>query len=165
MRDKLEYLIYFVLLVLLQVLILNNIQIGGLVNPYLYILFILILPIQINPYILMLLGFVLGFSINIFTNTWGINAAATTLVAYLRPYLLKLFCSQEDLDKTIPNLRNLGRHFIPYILSAVFIHNLTLFALEAFSFQYIGMVLAKTIINTLITSLLILAIQSFTLKK
>ena len=165
MRDKLEYLLYFVLLVLVQVLILHNIQIGGLVNPYLYILFILILPTQINHYLLMLIGFGLGITIDLFANTWGINAAATVLIAYLRPYLLKLICTQDDLDKPIPNLRNLGRHFITYTLIAVFIQNLTLFSLEAFSFNHIGLVLLKTIINTIITTLLILAIQSFTLRK
>ena len=165
MRNKLEYVLYFIILVLIQILILNNIQIGGLINPYLYILFILILPTHINSYILMLLGFTLGMTIDIFSNTLGIHTASTVLVCYLRPHLLSLFCSQEDLDKPIPNLRNLGRHFIPYMLSMVFIHNLALFSLEAFSFIYIWLILAKSVVSTLVTSLLILGIQSFSIRK
>ena len=75
-NNILKHSVRFVFLVLLQVLILNNIQLNGFINPYLYILFIIMLPFEIPVWLLMLLAFVMGISIDMFLNTMGIHVCA-----------------------------------------------------------------------------------------
>ena len=89
-KDLGKYVIMFFVLVLVQVLILNNIQFSGLVNPYIYILFILLLPFTIPGYFLLGISFILGISIDIFGNTPGIHAGATVLLGFLRPGIAQL---------------------------------------------------------------------------
>ena len=81
------------LLVLIQVLALNNIQFLGFLNPYIYILFILSLPVKLPNWITLLLAFVLGLTIDAFSNTMGMHAFATVLVAFLRGGIINLFIS------------------------------------------------------------------------
>ena len=86
----------FVSLVLIQVLILNQIQLGGFINPYIYILFVILLPLSAPRYAVMLLGFVLGLTIDVFMNSLGIHAAATVFIAYLRPLVIRSISSHEE---------------------------------------------------------------------
>src|SRR5674476_97570 len=97
-KDFGKYIIMFVVLVLVQVLILNNIQFSGLINPYMYILFILLLPFTIPGYLLLGLSFLLGISIDIFTNTPGIHAGATVLLGFMRPGIAMLISSREIIE-------------------------------------------------------------------
>ena len=85
-----QNIISFILLVLVQVLALNNIQFLGYINPYIYILFILSLPVRLPQWITLLLGFVLGLTIDTFSNTMGTHAFATVLIAFLRNGIIKL---------------------------------------------------------------------------
>ena len=92
-----NFYIWSFCLVMLQVLLFNNIELGGLINPYFYIYLVLIMPLSLNLSVQLLLAFVAGLIVDIFSNTWGMHAAATTLVAFVRPYLLKLLVSQEEI--------------------------------------------------------------------
>lgn len=82
---------WFVGLILLQVLILNNVHIAGVATPFLYVYFILKFNSGTSRNELMLWGFCIGLAIDIFSNTPGMNAAATVLLAFLRPLFLRLF--------------------------------------------------------------------------
>ena len=83
-----NFYIWTLVLVLLQVLLFNNIELAGLINPYFYVYIILIMPLSLNVSIQLLIAFFAGLIIDVFSNTWGMHAAATTLVAFIRPYLL-----------------------------------------------------------------------------
>ena len=135
-KDLGKYVIMFFVLVLVQVLILNNIQFSGLVNPYIYILFILLLPFNIPGYLLLGISFVLGISIDIFGNTPGIHAGATVLLGFLRPWIAQLVSSRELIEKgNTPSMTQLGfASFIKYTVISVLIHHFFLFFAEAFSF-------------------------------
>lgn len=159
MKNVIEFLSWFVGLVLLQVLLFNNIQIAGVINPFLYIYFIIALPIHTNRISLIVMGFVLGLVIDVFSNTWGIHAMATTLIAFLRPYIFSLVSTQEELDRVMPRFRTMGANYLKYIVLMVFIHHLLLFSLEAFTFKYYWIVLLKTLVSALITILLILTLE------
>ena len=74
----------FIILVLVQVLVLNNIQFLGYINPYIYILFILSLPVRTPRWASLLLAFVLGLTIDIFANTPGMHASAAELRHHLQ---------------------------------------------------------------------------------
>ena len=84
MNKTLLHIIRFVVLVLVQVLLVNHIRLGGYVHPYVYILFVMLLPINISNWQLLLLGFGLGFCVDMFTGTPGLHAGATTLMAFCR---------------------------------------------------------------------------------
>ena len=82
-------IIRFIALVLLQVLICNQMNFLGSINPYIYILFILIYPVKNNSLSFIFTSFVLGILIDIFMDTGGAHAAASVTIAYMRPVFLK----------------------------------------------------------------------------
>ena len=87
---------WFIGLVLLQVLILNNVHIAGYATRFLYIYFILKFNSGTSRNELMLWAFFFGLTIDVFSDTPGMNAAATVLLAFLRPSLLRLFTPRES---------------------------------------------------------------------
>lgn len=159
MTSKLGYTLYFIIVVLLQVLVFNNIEIAGLINPYIYIYIILILPMKINRQALLFIGFLAGCMIDVFSNTMGIHAAATTFAAYIRPTILNLYCSQEEQEKYAPTLKYIGGNFIKYAATLIFIHHLTLFMLEAFDWHFLLTALLKSAVSSIITLLLITGVE------
>ncbi|MDO9154182.1 MAG: rod shape-determining protein MreD [Paludibacter sp.] len=158
----LQNIIRFVALVLLQVLALNNIQFLGFLNPYIYILFIFSLPVKLPRWFTLILGFVLGLSIDMFSNTLGIHAFASVLIAFIRQGVIGLFTSIEEGSNPTPSFYTFGvGSYIKYVVVLVFIHHFTLFILEAFTFNHLGMTLLKALLNSFVTILIILGIQSF----
>ena len=157
----LQNIFRFVLLVLFQVLVLNNIQFLGYINPYIYILFILVLPFQMPRWFLLILAFILGLTIDIFSNTPGTHAFATVFVAFFRDGIIKLFTNIEEGNNPTPSFHTFGvSSFVKYVILMVLIHHTLLFTLEAFSFVNFWIVLAKIVLSSLVTILLILGIQS-----
>lgn len=160
-----KFALMFICLVLLQVLVLNKISFLGYAIPFFYIYFIIKLPINLNRSLITFLGFLLGFSIDIFCNTPGINAAATTLVAFLNRPIQNMFFATDDYDKLEPKFSMLGAGFIKYAVLLVLIHNITLVIIESFSFFNLAMILYRVILSTVITSILIIAFEGLSLKK
>jgi rod shape-determining protein MreD len=160
-KDFGKYVIMFFILVLVQVLILNNIQISGLINPYIYILFVLLLPFNIPGYFLLGFSFLIGITIDIFGNTPGIHAGATVLLGFIRPGLARLISTRELIEKgTTPNLVQLGfSSFIKYTVISVLIHHLVLFFSETFSFGDILETLLRWILSSIFSILIILGSQ------
>ena len=161
----LQNIIRFILLVLLQVLVLNNIQFLGYINPYLYILIILALPVQMPRWLSLILAFGLGLIIDVFSNTLGMHAFATVLVAFLRNGIIKLFTSIEEGNNPTPSFYTFGvSAYVKYVVVLVLIHHTTLFILEAFSFTNFWITLAKITLSSFVTILMILGIQSLSKK-
>ncbi len=160
-KDFWKYVIMFIVLVLVQVLVLNNIQISGFINPYIYILFILLLPFNIQGYLLLGLSFLIGITIDIFGNTPGIHAGATVLLGFIRPGLANLISSRELIEKgTTPNMIQLGfANFIKYVIIAVLIHHLVLFFAETFSLSDILETILRWILSSFFSILIILGSQ------
>ena len=160
-KDFGKYAVMFVGLVLLQVLILNNIQFSGFVNPYVYILFIMLLPFTIPGYAVLGLSFLLGLSIDIFSNTPGVHSSATVLLGFLRPGIANLISSREIIEKgNTPNMKQLGfASFLKYTIIAVLVHHLFLFYAEAFSFEGFFHTLLRIILSSVFSIVIILASQ------
>ena len=139
----------FVVLVLLQVLVINHIRLGGYVHPYIYMIFIMLLPFSTPKWQLLVLGFALGLTVDLFTGTLGLHAGATTLMAFCRPSIIKLVSGNQKFENiTEPNLGQLGGiWFFRYALCMVFIHHLALFFLESFSFRLIGQVMLRILLS------------------
>lgn len=157
--------IYFCLLVLVQVLILNHISFLDYATPYLYIYFIIKLPVGTNRYLTILLGFLLGFIIDLFCNTPGQNAAATTLAAFMRSSVQGLFFTKEDYENVIPSIANLRSAFMKYAVTIVLVHHIVLISIATFSYVDLIPMITKIVSSTILTSILIFALEGFSLRK
>lgn len=153
-----HFLLLFVVLVVLQVTIFNNVGIGGYANPSVYLLFILLLPIDIKGWVLLLCAFVLGIVIDMFSNTPGLHTASTLLMAFVRPWAITLISGRSDFDPgSIPLFSFRGQRWMfTYIFLLILVHHVALFFLEVFHFQAFFLTLSKALISTLATALLII---------
>jgi hypothetical protein len=151
----------FIVFLGLQILLLRNLVLFNTAFCYLYIGFLLFLPIQMPPVLLLLLAFVSGITVDIFYDTIGINAAAAVLLAYLRPYVLLVLTPRDDYEKSDSvNVHVMGwRWFTVYSLFLIFIHHLALFFLELGSFREVGFTLLKVLVSTIFTFLVLVIIQ------
>ena len=151
---------WFICLVLLQVLILNNVHIAGYATPFLYIYMILKFESDVPRNALMLWAFFLGLAVDILSDTPGMNAAATVLLAFLRPSLLRLFTPRDNPDSFIPSFKTMGiSPFLKYTTASVFVHSLALLSIEFFSFTSIWLLLLRVLLCTILTVTCIIAIE------
>jgi rod shape-determining protein MreD len=163
-------IIRFIILVLFQVFILNNIEINGYINPYFYVYFILLLPFETPKWLLLTSAFIIGLSIDVFSNSLGINSAACVLIAFLRPGLINVLTSKREFETGIkPGIRDLGFvWFFNYSIILVFIHHFALFFLEAFSFHNFWFTFYQVLASSGLSILLIIFSQylfSYRIKK
>jgi rod shape-determining protein MreD len=153
----------FVLLILAQVLIFNHINFLGFINPYPYVLFILLFPIGDNRTLLIILSFFLGITLDMFSNSGGMHAAASLVMAYSRPWVLRSVFGVAYEYNTI-RITNISftERFI-YIITLVLIHHFVLFLLETFNVSDILYIFKKTLFSgifTLILSLIFITLFS-----
>lgn len=163
MNDFLRKIGWVFGLILLQVLILNNIHIGGFATPFLYVYFILKLTSDTPRNQQMIWAFCIGLIVDIFENTPGMNAAALVLMAFLRPPILRLFTLRDDIyDSYIPSKYSMGNSsFMRYIIVCVLIHHASLLSIESFSFIAFSQLLLRIALSTILTILCIVAIEWF----
>ncbi len=160
MERLLNRIAWFVGLVLVQVLILNNICLFGLATPFVYVYLLLTLDRDIDRNALMALAFLLGLAVDIFSNTPGVNAGASVLVAFMRPGLLRLFSPRDEYENFEPGIYTLGIWgFVRYAVATTLLHHTALYALEAFSFANMGYLSLRILCSTLLTVLLVMAIE------
>ena len=152
---KIIFFFQFVILILLQVLILDHIHFLGYINPYLYLAFIIFLPLKTNRIYVLILSFVLGLSIDIFNDSGGVHAGASVAVAYLRPLIVRLsFGINYDLNTIKLNSAKLSTQIL-FILIMVFVHHLIMFSLSYFSINYTVEILKNTLSSGIFSSVLI----------
>jgi hypothetical protein len=157
-------IIRFFFLIFFQVLILNHINFGGYINPYLYIYFILLLPFSTPNWMLLLLSFILGICVDIFTNTIGLNAAACVFMAFARPFVISAISSgSESLIGDTPSLRNQGlKWFLYYSIILILVHHVSLFYLEIFRLSEFIATFVRMLLSSIFTLVLVL-ISEYTL--
>ncbi|WP_318527371.1 rod shape-determining protein MreD [Rasiella rasia] len=130
----------------------------GYINPYPYILFILIFPFTGNKSLLIILGFFLGLCVDIFSDSGGVHAAASVFIAYLRPLLLKFsFGVSYEFNTIKLNKADVGAR-LTYISAAVLLHHLVLFAMEIFNTSHIMLVLKSTLFSSIFTIVVLFCI-------
>ena len=154
-RDIIINSIRFIGLLLLQVLVLNNVNFFGYINPYIYIIFILTFPFTGNRSLLIFLSFLLGLSIDFFGDSGGVHAAASVFIAYIRPIVLK-FAFGISYEYNAVNLNKVAfNERIIYITVLVILHHFVLFSLEIFNISHILLILKSTLFSSIFSILLI----------
>jgi len=157
MNSTMKNILRFVALVLVQVLVINYIKIGGYVSPYVYPLFIMLLPVGYSQAGMLILAFLLGLSIDIFCGTLGLHAGAITLMAFCRPAIIKLVSGSQKIDPAKePNINTMGFDWwLRYSFVLTTIHSLSLFLLESFTLKLIWQSLLRTVISLPVSLFLI----------
>ena len=152
----------FIVFVLLQVLLLNKINFLGYLSPYLYVLFILLLPFETPGWALLVFSFLTGMTIDLFSGTSGLHAAAATFTGVIRPLAIKIVGEKPSYDITSqPGIRDMGvKWFLQYIIILVFIHHFVLNLLEVFSFHEFFQTLFRAVLSSVFTILTIFFIQT-----
>lgn len=160
-RAVLKYILNFVVLVLLQLFVLNNVLVANMLHPYIYIYLIILLPVLYSRVLVLIVGFALGFVIDIYTGSYGMHTIASLSVAFIRPYILSAFQIADSDDPTIePHFSNLGfNRYLVYVLIIVFIHHFVLFYTEAFTFSHFIHTFLKVAINTISSALIIFVFE------
>jgi len=146
-------IIRFVLLLTAQIAIFNNIDLFGYINPYPYILFILLYPVNSNRAGLLVASFLLGLSVDFFANSGGIHATACLLLAYIRPTFFKFAFGLSYEYQTIKINDRLSPERFTFILISILTHHFILFLLEFFKFAFIFDAFLRTIATTIFTLL------------
>ncbi len=150
----------FIVLLIVQVLVFDNLGFGTYIHPYIYVLFVLLLPFDTPRWRLLIDGFLIGLAVDIFNGTPGLNAGATVFMAFMRPYIIGITSRKSDIDgKNAPTVTEMGlQWFAVYALLLILLHNLVLFWLEAFSIKLFGLIIAETLLSAPVTLLLIIII-------
>ena len=155
----------YIVVMLLQVLLLDQLQLWGACHPYVYILCLLMMPITLPHSVSMIIGAVVGLVMDIFCNSLGVHTAACILLMFIRPYLIGVIVNDKDRLNEQISLRAIGMEaLIKYVVILVLIHHLTVFLLAAWSWAHIGFVLLETLVSSLITISLIIAYNALRYK-
>jgi hypothetical protein len=166
-RTYISVIVSFFVYILVQVLILKNFILFDTAFCFVYVAFILLLPLEMGPLLLMFVAFATGFSVDLFYDSLGVNAAAGVFMAFVRPYWLRLITPRggyEDIE--IPNLKTMDfGWFFTYSLPLIFIHHAVLFYLEAGGFSLFFITLSKVFFSTILTFFVIVLSQYLFYKK
>jgi len=159
----LRFGLIFIILVILQVLLFNNIQFSGYINPYIYIIFVLLLPVEIPSWLLLILSFSLGMIIDLYSGSPGMHSSATVLAGFVRPYVLRFISPRDGYEPGAnPSMLIYGfRWFLLYSLIIVFIHHTALFYLEVFRFADFFRTLLRVMLSSLFTVFFVLIIEFY----
>lgn len=148
----------FVLLLAAQVLIFNEIDFWGYVNPYPYILFILLFPVNGNKSALLAASFFLGIVMDMFCDSGGVHAAACVVLAYVRPTFFKFSFGVSYEYQTVKINDKLTPERFSFLLISVFAHHIILFLLEIFKINFILDILIRTVSSSIFTLILCIII-------
>ncbi|MFV0365200.1 MAG: rod shape-determining protein MreD [Mangrovibacterium sp.] len=167
MMNKLPKIILLPLFIMVvQVLLFSHIHMAGMAVPFFFIIIIMMMPYDTSPYLLMLTGFSLGLIVDLFMNTIGLNAAATTFLAFIRPSIIRAI-SRKDYSELCPypNVHITGfAWFSTYSLLCCFFHEAFLYTVEAFSFANYTQTIIRIITGTLFSAILIIITEYITQK-
>lgn len=147
----------YVIVMILQVLLFDQLQLWGACHPYIYVLCLLMMPITLPHSASMIIGAAAGLVMDVFCNSLGVHMAACILLMFLRPYLIGAIVNDKDRLNEQISSRAIGTEaLIKYVVIGVLIHHLTVFSLAAWSFSHIWFVLLETLVSSIVTILIII---------
>ena len=141
----------------LQVLLINQLQLGGVCHPFIYILPLLMMPITLPRWADMLIGLVAGLLMDVFCNSLGVHAAACIMLMYMRRHLIPLWVNDTERLTDIISMQTIGiAPFLKYTSLLVVAHHLMVFFLTAWTFQLWWYTLLTTLVSSIVSLALIL---------
>lgn len=161
-KTILHYTLLLVIMVLSQAIVFNHLCLFGVAVPLVFIYFILSLPADLKVNYVVSLAFITGLIVDIFSDTPGMNALCCTILGLVRHPVLGLYIQRdEDMAERAPSISTLGiAVYIKFVLTMTLIYCTMFFVIEAMTFSFIGLMLMRIVASTILTSLLIVAINS-----
>ena len=145
----------FILLILLQTFLLNNVNLFGFLNPYIYLLFLITYRFDNNPTLLILIGFVMGFLLDLLSQGAGGHLIASLTIAFLRPYIIQFsFGVNSDISMGMVRGTSLSNRLL-YLVLMVFIHHLILFIVVYFNLKSISIIFKYTFFTSIFSFILL----------
>jgi rod shape-determining protein MreD len=165
-KQILKIIFHFVFFVLLQIWVFNNLLLFMIVEPFLYFFVIVKLPTQMTRSRIILISFLLGLTIDVFSNTPGMHAAACTLIGFLRNPLIGAYVDKETLEEATPSYHAFGTGaFMRYTVTLVIIHHVVLFLLESISLFDPAFLLLRIFASVILTTLCIFVAEAFNVRR
>ncbi|MCE7068221.1 hypothetical protein [Dyadobacter sp. CY326] len=162
LREAIQYSLMILLYLLLQIFFMRNVVLFNYAFCFIYIAGVLLLPADVDRMYLLLIAFGIGFTVDVFSNTYGMHAAATVLIAYLRPYLILYQMKSRGAERAEVGIRAQGLGaFLGYIFPLILVHHSILFLIEINHFGMILYTLIRIGASALFTTLLIILLELF----
>ncbi len=167
MRSFLKHIFRFALFLVIQVLVLNQVELGAGTLIIIYPLFIFLLPVEINIFLLLFLAFALGISIDALSNTYGLHASSMLIFAYFRPIILKVFAPRDGYEPDVElNFYSMGyRWFFQTFGVLLLIHHFWFFLIELFRFDEAFYVFKLTVLSVPMSFALCILLQFLLIRK
>lgn len=160
MNNILANILRFIIVLLLQLMICSNIHLFGFATPAIYLLALLLLPLELPKSVQYIIAFATGFVVDLFAHTLGVNTAACLIMMFLRPYLVKMLNGRnttEGVDRPVPGVKDFKWMFT-YVLLLSFIHQFFFIMLEVSSFRHFGHTMLTILCDTLFTAFTLLCV-------
>jgi len=165
-RENINSALLFIGLILLQVIVLNNINFLGFINPFFYIWFVFLYPIKKDDASVLILSFLLGLIIDMFADSGGINAAATLLIAFIRIPVLQSVLGKREIDYAAMNIFKLPfPKLLGYVVILTTVHHFVVFGMEYFKWIKFGTIILNTVLTSIFTIILTLISFTFVMRK
>jgi hypothetical protein len=148
----------FILLLAAQILLFNNINFLGFINPYPYILFIILFPVNGNKFGLLAASFLIGLLMDMFLNSGGVHATSCLILAFFRPAIFKFSFGLSYEYQTVRLNDVVTPERFSFLFLAVVLHHITLFILEIFTLNFFFNIIVRTLLSTLFTLIISLLI-------
>lgn len=167
MNEVIKHIIRFIVLLVIQTLVLNQLEIGLGIQMMVYPLFIILLPFELGIIAILVIAFAMGIAIDAISNTYGLHTSALLLVAYLRPLIFKMFSPRDGYDSLKEgNMYEMGPRWFIYVYGILlFIHHLWFFTLEIFRIDDFFFILQKVLLSLPLSFLLSLLLQTMFVSK
>lgn len=161
-KTTLQFILLALILVLAQVIVFNHVCLFNVAVPLVFIYLIVRLPVTLSLNWTLTIGFVLGLVVDIFSDTYGMNTVACTVLAMLKKPILRLYVPrEEDLSRPEPSMQSLGTAvYVKYLLTMTLVYCIMIFVIEAFTFFNPLQLVLRIVFSTLLSLILMLGIDS-----
>ncbi|WP_293301523.1 rod shape-determining protein MreD [Pedobacter sp. UBA4863] len=150
----------WIVLLGVQIFLLRNMTFYNLSTPFIYVLFILVLPFQTPNLLLYVIAFITGLTLDTFYDTLGVHTSACVALVFVRILFIAVSLNRDAIDEPEPSLGNMGfRWFSLYAVLCIFAHHLVLFFLEAFKFTSLAYTLGRTLLSVVFTIFTVLLVE------
>lgn len=166
-RETINHIILFFVALLAQVLIFNNVVLFSVAIPFVFIYFIIRMPLDTNDSLLLTLAFVMGLTVDLFSDSLGVNALSASCLAMLKKPIFFAYVHHDDhIEDAVPSIPTMGLlDYMKYLLSLVVIYCTIVFTIEYLSFARIGEIILAVVASSILSFLILLATDSLMIPK